>query len=63
MQPIVPNLIELVIEKGLSNALAEDHDEFTDEERLAFYLKCVMTALNTGFTFLEYEEEDGYLEG
>ena len=58
MQPNIPNLIELVIEKGISNALADDHDGFTDTERLAFYKKSVMEALQAGFTFLEFEEED-----
>lgn len=58
MNPIIPNLIELVVEKGLSNALADDHDGFSDKERLAFYTKCVMEALQTGFTFLEIEEDD-----
>ena len=58
MNPNIPNLIELVVEKGVSNALAEDHDGYTHEQRVAFYTKCVMDALQTGFTFLEIEDED-----
>ena len=60
MQPNIPKLIELVIKEGITNALAEDHDGFTDEQRLSFYTKQVMDALQTGFTFLEYETEDEY---
>ena len=58
MQPNIPNLIELVVEKGVSNALADDHDDFTDAERLKFYTSTIMTALETGFTFLDVEEDD-----
>ena len=58
MQPNIPNLMELVIEKGISNALADDHDGFTDAQRLSFYKGCVMDALQSGFTFLEMEEDD-----
>lgn len=58
MQPNIPNLIELVIEKGVSNALADDHDDFTDTERLKFYTSTIMAALETGFTFLDVEEEE-----
>ena len=58
MQPNVPKLIELVIEKGVSNALADDHDDLSDEQRTEMYTRCVMDALNTGFSFLEYEDEE-----
>lgn len=57
MQPIISNLIELTVEKGVSIALAKDHDGLSDEERLAFYTKCVMDSLQTGFTFLDIDEE------
>lgn len=57
MQPNIPNLIELVIEKGLSKALADDHDGFTDNERLEFFKGCVMNTLQSNFSFLEMEDE------